>query len=321
MKKQTVLLTLLLGMALAAPAFGQTLLVNTTLAAAVTSKSSTTVSLTAITGLTAGNSAIWVDQEEMYVNFVPATGTILGVTRGYGGTIAATHLVSATVFLLPTAAAGGSQSALVSVNPLGSCTRSDSRYLPIINTRTAQFTDCYGGQWVTGNSMSNGSTVPLFKVVTPNTGGTAYTSINTNGTTLAATTMYCSEADLPSNRLITGIGVLNGTTVGTDNHLVALYDSGGNLLANSATAGVVAASASTYQEIALTAKYQAVGPAKYYACLQTNGTTATVRMIVTGTQDTYLTKGVTGVTFGTVPATFTAPTTFTSVVGPYNYLY
>jgi hypothetical protein len=129
--------------------------------------------------------------------------------------------------------------------------------------------------------------------------------------------MYCSEIDLPANKLVTGLGVLNGTTVGTDNHLVALYDATGNLIANSAVAGVVAASASTYQTIAFTTSYYLVGPAQYFGCLQTNGTTATVRMIVTGTQDTFLTKGVTSITFGTIPATITVPTTFTTAVGPY----
>jgi hypothetical protein len=44
-------------------------------------------------------------------------------------------------------------------------------------------------------------------------------------------------------------------------------------------------------------------------------------MAVTGSSaDNTLTKGQTGATFGTIPA-LTVPTTFTTAVGPYVYLY
>src|SRR5207244_4421622 len=125
----------------------------------------------------------------------------------------------------------------------------------------------------------------------------------------------------PYNKQLTGIALLNGTTAaGTDKHYVVLYDQGGTALANSAVAGASTSGASTYQTFAFTTKFYAVGPAQYFACFQTNGTTDTVRMVVTGTQDTLLTKGQTGATFGTVPA-LTVPTTFTTAVGPYVYLY
>jgi len=115
--------------------------------------------------------------------------------------------------------------------------------------------------------------------------------------------------------------VLNGTTVGTDKHLLILYDGTGNLIANSATAGATTSGASTYQTYAFTTPYYVVGPAKYYACLQSNGTTDSLRMLTAGTQDNITTKAVTGQTFGTIAATFTVPTTFTTVVGPYWELF
>jgi hypothetical protein len=190
--------------------------------------------------------------------------------------------------------------------------------LPFVNAQTGNISDCLGGKWV------KGPLAPLtqFRVFNPNTGGTAYTSINTSGTTLAATTMYCTELDLPTNKLLTGLAVLNGTSAdGTDKHLVALYDAGGNLLANSALAGAATSGASVFQQFAFTSPFFAVGPASYFACMQTNGTTNTVRMAVTGgSADNILTKGVTGQTFGTLAA-FTAPTTFTTAVGPYVYAY
>lgn len=290
----------------------QTLVPMTTLGAAITSKSTTFINVASSTGMTAGVTFLYVDGEFMFVNAVLSNGN-LQVQRGAAaGTDGTLHNSGALVF-------NGPATAFQAFDPTGSCTRANVLYLPWINPKSGNFSDCLGGQWVTGDSWP--LQVTAFRVLAPNSGGTAYTALNTNGTTLAATTMYCSEIDLPYNKYLTGIGVMNGTTVGTDNHLVALYDASGNLLANSAVAGVLAANASTYQNIAFTKTFFAVGPAQYFGCVQTNGTTATIRMLVTGTQDTYLTKGVTGQTFGTIPATITVPTTFTTAVGPYLLLY
>ena len=204
--------------------------------------------------------------------------------------------------------------------PFGSCTRSSGLVLPYIDVNNNVISDCIGGVWVNGgttNQNGNQSTV----IYAPQPGAVIYTSINTNGTTLAATTMYCTEIDLQQSKLATGLAFLLGTTGGTDKHISVLYDATGNLLANSATAGTTAGTASTYETLPFTTKYYMVGPAKYYGCLQTNGTTATVRMLITSVQDGYTTKGVTGQTFGTIPSTITVPTTFTTAVGPYEQVY
>lgn len=305
---------------LASPAFGQTILTNTTLASALSTSSGKILTLTSATGVTAPSTSdftkatyLWVDRELLDVQQV--SGTTVTVLRGLNGTVAAPHLSGAVVFVIP-----AFKSTNFGQRPNGSCVRSNELLLPRIFFPMGLIYDCLGGQWVAGDAdqttRTTRSSVPV-----PDTGGTAYTSVNGTGTAPSATVMNCTEVFLPYNKLLTGIGLLNGTTVGTDNHLVALYDSTGNLIANSAVAGVLAASASTYQQISFTTKYYAVGPAAYFACLQSNGTTATIRMIVTGTQDTYLTKGVTAQTFGTVPATFTVPTTFTTAVGPYVTLF
>lgn len=312
MKKTLALFSLIL--ALCSISLGQTIVTRTTFAAAVTTTSATSVRVTSATGITANNTMLFVDSEAMFVNAV--NSTTLSVTRGYAGTRASTHGTSAALWVGPPAAF---QFSTPAGYPSGSCTRNQQLYLPFININTGEVSDCSGGVWVNGVNEPLPNTI--FKVLAPNSGGTAYTALNTNGTTLAATTMYCTGVDLPNNKALTGIGLLNGTTVGTDNHLVVLYDSSGNLLANSAAAGVLAATASGYQEISFTSTFFAVGPARYFACMQTNGTTATVRMIVTGTQDTYLTKGVTAQTFGTIPTSIVVPTTFTTAVGPYLYLF
>ena len=292
-----------------APAYAQTVLTPTTLAAAVSNGSIQTIVVSSATGFTAGYSA-YVDRELMTVKAV--NSTTITVIRGQGGTVATPHASGALVFVAP-------PQAFSAGSPSGSCTRANELYLPKIDVKTGFVSDCNGGQWVLGD-IGTSLTAEAWKVKSPDPGATAYTGINTNGTTLGATTMYCSEVNLTHSKLLTGIGILNGTTVGTDNHLVALYDSGGKLLANSAVAGAVAAGASAYQDYAFTSTFFAVGPARYFACMQTNGNTATVRMAVTGQGDTILTKGQTGVTFGTIPA-LTVPTTFTTAVGPFVYLY
>ena len=314
MKNKIAVLSFALALivAIALPAFGQTIVPTTTLSTAVTTTGGTTVVVASATNITANNTYLYVDGEYMAVNAV--NSTTLTVTRGYNSTRAATHKSGALVWNGPSTYF---QWASPIGYPSGSCTRTGN-ILPWIDVNNSIISDCLGGVWV------NGVNAPLPSAVTLNayTGGTIYTSIDSTGTTLAATTMYCSEVNLPYNRYLTGIGILNGTSVATDKHLVALYDSAGNLVANSAVAGTTSlGSASEYGGIAFTAKYFAVGPAQYFACLQTNGTTATVRMMQTQVNDTYLTKGVTGITFGTIPATFTVPTTFTTEVGPYVYLY
>ncbi len=300
--------------------FAQVQMVPITLSSAVSSTSATSVVLSAITGLNsnsysiaAGSSYLWVDGEYMSVNSI-AGGTTVNVTRGYGGTRAFTHASGAYVFVGPANFFGTQKPGLLTN---GSCTRSNFPALPRPNIATQTIGDCVGGVWVNGDSSSVAS---QFQIASPQPGAVAYTSINTTGTTLSATTQYCTEMVIPYNKVLTGLGVLNGTTVGTDAHIVALYDSSGNLLANSALAGTTAASASAYQSIAFTKLYYAVGPARYYGCLQTNGTTATVRMTLTGINDTQLTKGQTGVTFGTLP-TLTVPTSFATAVGPYFIAY
>ncbi|HXO85460.1 MAG TPA: hypothetical protein VN803_08035, partial [Gemmatimonadales bacterium] len=125
---------------------------------------------------------------------------------------------------------------------------------------------------------------------------------------------------LPTTKLLTGIALLNGTTVGTDSQYVILYDSAGNLLANSAVAGTLTAGPSVYQERSFTSKYFAVGPAQYFACAQSNTGTDSLRMAITGINGNLLTKGQTGVVYGTIPA-LTVPTTFNSAVGPYVYVF
>lgn len=288
----------------------QTVLLPTTLSSAVSDSSGKTIVVASATNFVQFNVA-YVDHELMDIQAV--NGTTITVRRGAGGTNASPHASGALVWV-------GTPNQFfarpVPEEKAGSCTRGNELVLPYINVNTGVISDCLGGYWV--NGVNN--ILSPFHVVAPPTAGTIYTSLNTNGTTVSNTTLYCTEVNLAANKLLTGIALLNGTTVGADKQYVILYDSAGNKLANSALAGTTTANASTYQQRAFTSKYYAVGPAQYFACFQSDTGTDSVRMAITSVNDQILTKGQTGATFGTIPA-LTVPTTFTSAVGPYVYLY
>lgn len=150
-------------------------------------------------------------------------------------------------------------------------------------------------------------------------GSAALTGYETNGVAPVAGSINLTEIYVPYTAVWTGIGVLNGTTVGTDNFIVALYGSNGVLLANSALAGTISANASVFQNIAFTAAYLAI-TGRYFLGVQSNGTTATLRHLLAANGSVPCTS-VTSGAFGTLPATMTVPTTFTTAVGVITQLY
>jgi hypothetical protein len=154
--------------------------------------------------------------------------------------------------------------------------------------------------------------------ILPNTNIQAFASLGTN-TTLVSGTLYRSEIFVPVTAAWTGIGVLNGVTVGTNNGLVALYDTSGNLVANSAVAGAVTAGANAFQNRAFLAPVLLM-PGRYFLTYQANGATDTLRTHAAANGGNQMTSSTAG-TFGTVPSTFTVPTTFTADVGPIAWLY
>lgn len=278
-----------------------------------------TITLNSSTGVSAQgtaqqfNTLLYIDRELIGVKAL-VSGTTWTVQRGLASTRPQAHAVTTNLFLGPPS--GNFSSSPLESEVSGSCTVSALVTLPLIYVKSGNIYDCQGSKWVRG---VRAVTTP-WHVLSPVPGNVDYTTINTNGTTLGTTTLYCTEVNLEASKLLTGIALLNGTTVGTHNHYVVLYDSGGRAVANSALAGALAAGASTYQEHAFVTPYYAVGPAQYFGCMQASGVTPTVRMAVTGLADNQLTKGQTGATFGTIP-TLTVPTTFTTAVGPFIYLY
>lgn len=290
----------------------QTILTPTTLAAALTDSKTKITSVTSATGFVAGTTVAYVDRELMGVQAV--NGTSITFIRGMAGTFAGPHTVTASVFVWNPSNVGPF---FVGI-PQGSCTRSKELYLPRIDVKSGTISDCLGGFWAAGD-VTGTAAVSKFRTASPDLGVFTYTTQLSNTATIA-TELYCTEVWLPTNKLVTGIGVLKGTTATTDKWLVVLYDSSGVALANSALAGTLVATANVYQQFPLTSQYFAVGPSQYFACMQSNGTTATFQALITGADANLLTKGQTGVVFGTVSA-LTVPTTFTTAVGPAVYLY
>ena len=303
------------GLLLAASlSFAQTIVPSTTLAAAITSSSSqnNTFKLTSTTGITANNTMLYIDGEADSVNAV--NGVYVSVTRGVPTSRVSPHLSGALVWYGPPSYF---QFATPLGYPFGSCTRSTLAVLPYIDVNNNIFSDCLGSVWVPGD------TVPLTPTVvySPPSGGAVLTGVGTS-TPTTNTSMYCSEIDLPFNKLLTGLRVLNGTVIGNGNRLVALYDAAGNLLANSATAGAVTANASTYQSYNFTAQYFAVGPARYFGCSQAANSSDTLNLVVTADGNAgLLTQIYTGQTFGTIPKTITPSAAYTTAQGPYFAFY
>lgn len=181
------------------------------------------------------------------------------------------------------------------------------------------------GQYTVGGNVSlqpqGGITVPTTPQgprILPNGTILAFASLGTD-TTPVSGTLYRSEIFVPHLATWTGIGVLNGSVAATDNALVALYDSAGVLVANSALAGTVASGVNAFQQRAFTAAVTLL-PGRYFIAVQMNGTTTRFRTWAAANGGNQMTASSTG-TFGTLPASFTAPTTFTADVGPIGHLY
>lgn len=307
---------------LASTLSAQIILTPTTLSSAITASQQTIVVASATPNtstpdnFTGGRqpTGIIVDGEYMTVNANYVSGTTINVVRGQGGTTATAHSSGALAW---SGQANHISTKNVPQPAGGNCVRTQLEFLPVVNAFTQTVTDCNGGKWVRGNMVAT----PPSHVSAPDPGATLYTGINTNGTAVGATTLYCTEMNIKQSVLLTGLSILNGTTVTGNLRYAILYDSGGNLLANSALAGQGSVTASVYENYAFTRTFYAVGPARYFSCLQDNaGGSTTVRMAITGQSDQVLTKGQTGATFGTVP-TLTVPTTFTTAVGPFMATY
>ena len=309
-------------------------LTNTTLAAAQSDARGTRVTIASNTGVTASNTSVpqtvlVIDDEIELVQSQVGTSssTIYNVVRGYRGTTATPHNSSAVVIV---AQLGNPQQ--VFDNFLrGSCVSANIPYLPRIvasagfkGTKQVFYETCTGplnaAIWRESTPLGDTTTGDTTVADVSGIGQTAYASI---GTTTAGVsgTEYESSIFVPYTQVFTGLKVLQNATVGTDKMIGILRDASGNLLATSSLSGVATASASTFLTLPFTSTILLPGPARYFIGAQM-GTTATDGMFLQATVQfvNTLTTSATG-TFGTVPATFSEPTTFTTAKGPIAFLY
>lgn len=128
------------------PGFAQATLSSTTLSAAMSDASSTTVRVASASGITGTSTMLFVDKEAMFVNSV--SGTTLSVTRGYFGTVANSHPSGATVYL-------GPPGYFTSFDRSGSCTSTNELVLPVVNVKNGNFFRCTNSVWVLEEILSN----------------------------------------------------------------------------------------------------------------------------------------------------------------------
>lgn len=129
-----------------AHADAQTALTQTTLSAAITSTVTRQFSVASTTGMVAGTTLLYVDQESMPVEQVLNANSVV-VQRGGNGTRASAHVSGAGVLYGPAVA-------FVTKDPQGSCTNGQGLFLysPVVNLTN-------GLQWLCGKG---GFVVPGF---------------------------------------------------------------------------------------------------------------------------------------------------------------
>lgn len=165
-----------------------------------------------------------------------------------------------------------------------------------------------------GISAAGGFSQSPRYISTGNRGATALTT--GTDTAFVTTDTYIAELFIDGNMTITGVSVLQGTTTGAGHISVALANSSGVVVANSATT-TTTGTATTYTKVAFSAPYAAVGPATYYVLVQGDSTSDHIRMHAAGNFGASL---KTSETYGTF-TTITPPTTFTAAQGPIADLY
>lgn len=215
---------------------------------------------------------------------------------------------------------------------IGSFTANSAGVTSKADTLTDSRIRFYVAAWTSGSIVYTLTDVTAtqgrIRYPTVDIGQTAYSSL---GISIVASTTSAGVSDLfvAAEMNSTGGGILVGATGGTDKFIYGLYNSAGQLVANTDLAGVTAsATTNAFQEIPWTVP--TVLPAgRYLLLVQVNGTTATFRRPAINTFINVATESVTSLTFGTLPANITVPTAMatsvavggTNGIGPIGYVY
>jgi len=157
-------------------------------------------------------------------------------------------------------------------------------------------------------------------------GNVVLTSLDTNGTALgAAWRTAITEIWVPHWNTWTGAAVLNGTGL-TDAVVYYLWNTEGELIANTAIAGTAAGSASVFQKIAWAVPVTLI-PGRYFLGFQAAGVTSTPRRVIAAWgAEPRCAEIATVTSFAAALLSFqtariTVPTTFTTAIAPIMQLY
>lgn len=141
--------------------------------------------------------------------------------------------------------------------------------------------------------------------------------VSTDGTdaTPSVTETYVVAVNILANCTVTGVAQMNGSATGSGNITVFLADSTGTVLASSATTAISGTDA--YQRVPFSSTYAAKGPATYFIAVQYDNTSTRFNTHVFGD---FPAGKITSTVYGTL-VSFTAPSTFTTGLGPIASLY
>ncbi len=165
-----------------------------------------------------------------------------------------------------------------------------------------------GGVVPTGGNALKVTNIPI--------GSVALASVGTNTSDVNGQ-LWITDIYVPANITATGIGFLQGGTATTDNVGAAIYSPAGVLVAS--TSATILSGANTFKNQVFSSSQTIAGPATYYVVVQGNGTAAGA---IQTEPAPYLNRTVTASgTYGSFPASITAPTSFVAGAGPVVYLY
>lgn len=173
------------------------------------------------------------------------------------------------------------------------------------------------------NAIATGIVPPRVELPNVTVGSVALASLG-NETTDIDGTLWVTSIVVPFAFTCKGGAWLNGATVTTDKHIVALYNSTGALLANSATAGAADSGAHAFQKADFLTPV-VLTPGIYYLGVQSKGTTDTFQTVAASTFLGLVTGNSAG-TFGTIPTSIAANSyystpAFNANKGPIGFLY
>ena len=126
--------------------WAQATLTSTTLSAAVTSASATTIRVASATGFTANTTMAYLDKEAVPVTAV--NGLLISVVRGAYGTRATTHTSGQTVYV-------GPMNYFTTYDRNGSCTSTSELVLPLINVSNGNIFRCTNSVWANDVTFTN----------------------------------------------------------------------------------------------------------------------------------------------------------------------